>query len=283
MKGSWANDDYGADVPLSVGDSSYLVSSTPLFSVPTSPSDTPWSSSNGPSKEYLSRQKIPLRRPFDYNPPDCPNPRMDRHTDKITGEIIEVPRYYYNSTLKMHARQRCRSNSCPSCCIWNARRLCGAIKLSDPDIAFTATLIGSHYLEIMKNIRKLGGRVRHFDPEFQYCWFAESNEQDTGNHAHFLAHTTKIKEIDTLIQGSWQHRTYCKVLKPNTVVAYFDYPMKCLTDDVKRGEFLDLNGLPNRRQLVHASNGFWRDGKNGPNLTRRAAEVMALRWPAPCI
>jgi hypothetical protein len=160
--------------------------------------------------------------------------------------------------------------------------------LAQPTHSFSITLVGAHYREIMGKMSALLKILRRIDPSFQWVWAVEVNPKHTGCHVHgfcYVAPDHRMVERSTIIRAL-SAANFClddgRVpmwtlgrLMPDVSAEYLQYPMKCLIDPILAPRFLDLNGTERRRQLIHPSNGFWRDGVGGRKLTLREAKKIS--------
>jgi hypothetical protein len=151
-------------------------------------------------------------------------------------------------------------------------------------------MVGSDYKEIRVKMGKLIEHVRKVRPSFQWVWAVEANPNGNGCHIHGFCFVAKGHRMITtrdfmhsmmqagfcLADGQLPRRTLSELI-PGTGAEYLQYPMKSLRDPQLAGRFLDLNGTQKRRQLIHASNGFWRDGADGPTL-KNMNEAKSLSY-----
>ena len=204
--------------------------------------------------------------------------------DKNTGETIFRP-YGYNEVNGEWVSYRCERNVCEACVVINARRIAGAIHLSKPTHALSLTLVGDDYRTICKTMGYFSNCVRQTIPSFRWAWAVEMNPGETGCHVHGYFHCDAF-DFGILPDVLDEARVYAGVGKEmdfnriddNADPTYFGYPMKSLVDPDLRETFLNLNGLPTRRFLIHSSqSGFWREGAGGRILRREEAEIIAHR------
>ena len=211
----------------------------------------------------------------------CPNPRMDVYVDGETGEIIERPHTYWNRYLGRHLEAPCERNSCPACAVRNARRIAGAIYVSQPTHVLPLTQVGDAYPVVRKRLTNFFTEVRRTYPSVMYTWQVEANPAGTGAHALSYLHL-EDESLSVLVLDRARARVgFGPVFEVERIpqaasVIYFGYQMKDLLSE-RRDSFLDLNGTPSRLFLVHASRGFYRDGMTGKKLSRSQAESLALR------
>ena len=141
--------------------------------------------------------------------------------------------------------------------------------------------MGDSSAEIVKNVSRVIHYARKDIPTLEDVWAAEHNPGHTGPHIHGYLHAGMNDRLihegafENAVRrvGVGRHWAMDTVTHPDAT--YFAYPMKALvSEDYEAERFLELNGSPKRRQLIHASRGFWRDGRGGPLLKNRAeAEV----------
>jgi hypothetical protein len=218
---------------------------------------------------------------FNVDLPDCPNPRGREVTDPSTGEMVFIPHCWIGEDGE-ERHNRCGKNSCEVCSVTNARRIAGAIRLAEPPWSFSLTLVGGSAAEITKRVSSFVHYARRDIPSVQVAWAAEENSRHTGVHVHGFLHAG---DHDHEIGGQTFDRAVARArvgrrwqlgrVPKESGSEYLGYPFKSLVLQEQRQIFLHLNGSPNRHQLVHSSNHFWRDGVGGPTLTRREAERIA--------
>ena len=220
---------------------------------------------------------------FNIALPPCPNPKKRRVIDDITGEIDYLP-YSWRDDDGEEQSNRCEKNSCPVCVVINAQRIAGAIKLADPVWWFSLTLVGDSAGPITKNVSSVISYARKEIPTLQAVWAAEENPKHTGVHIHGYFHAGRNDReirngiLERAVQRAGIGDRWMIDAITNPQPGYFGYPMKSLAgEDYEVERFLDLNGSVKRRQLIHSSNGFWRDGRWGRQLkNREEAEQLAF-------
>jgi hypothetical protein len=225
---------------------------------------------------------IPLREScstkpliFDDLPLECSTPRTKRSVDPITGEITRTMCYRFEASIQKHVPVRCTRNSCYDCAIWNARAIARAIWLSQPDYVLTLTDVGKTYEVIAKRIRKFIEKLRTTYPTFECAWMVEHNPRETGNHAILYIHVADKRISRRVIERAWPRIINLQRPRRRAEPPYFGYQMKSLADPDEAKIYLALNGTPKRKYLVHATNGFWRNGRGGKKLTRAKAQTLA--------
>ncbi len=221
---------------------------------------------------------------FKVDLPLCPNPKGRHVIDYLTGEIHCVPHTWRDQSGKRRV-YRCEKNSCPVCVVINGKKIAGAIMLAQPQWWFCLTQVGESPPVINKKVGKFTHYARQELPSFRVCWAAEENPDQTGSHVHGYFHAAgherrvRSEVFDDAVRqaGVGQHWRIGSVDYP-AAVDYFGYSMKSLVGgDYMAQRFLDLNGSPERRRLIHSSPGFWREGAAGRILTRSQAEVIAFK------
>ena len=230
----------------------------------------------------ISKARITI---FDTPLEDCPNPKMKKEIDFDTGEIIEEVQDRWEETLGKYIPVRCGNNSCRPCAHLNAKKIAGAIYVSEPSHTFTMTLVPDNSKAIAKQVIKVFESARKEIPTLKYVWSAETNPGDTGSHVHGFVHAEKhyfsqINKTLTSSIGKVTHGNRCEVspVPKYAGISYYAYPMKSVLDQEQFDIALELNGPPGRRALVHASKeGFWRNGVNGPNHRRAKLELIAKK------
>ena len=215
----------------------------------------------------------------------CPNPKGRQVIDYLTGEIDYRPHTWRDRDGKERI-YRCCKNSCPVCVVINGQRIAGAIMLAQPSWWFCLTQVGESPSVINKRVGMFTHFVRQDIASFRVCWAAEENPDQTGCHVHGYFHAARDERrvrpevFDNAVRraGVGQRWEIGSVGYP-AAVDYFGYLMKSLVGgDYMAQRFLDFNGSPERRQLIHSSDGFWRDGAGGATLAKRAeAEKIAFQ------
>jgi len=227
---------------------------------------------------FLSQQrKGGSRSIFEVKDLECSRPRTKKQVNPKTGEITYVVVDRFSRELGGCIPVRCRNNDCYACAIWNARRIAGALWLTQPEWAITLTLVGETFFDIYSNVKQFTKSVRTTVPEFQYAWMAEPNPGKTGHHVLVYAHTlgSKKANLSEVVQSAWSCRNEVKRIDHSQKITYFGYQLKMLASPDMATEFLKCNGRPPKQNLIHASNRFWRDGAAGEPINRRRAETIA--------
>jgi hypothetical protein len=220
---------------------------------------------------------------FNVDLPLCPNPKKRAVIDDVTGEIDSVPHMWRDQAGNERVN-RCSKNACAVCVVINAKRIAGAIQLAEPSWWFSLTLVGDSPSVINHRLALFVYYARKEVPSLQDAWAAEENPAWSGCHVHGYLHTAGERRISDEIfddavrrAGVGNHWAIDPVPNPHGV-EYFGYPFKSLiAGDYMAHRFLDLNGSPNRRRLIHSSAGFWREGAGGRTTTRSQAEVIAFQ------
>ncbi len=115
--------------------------------------------------------------------------------------------------------------------------------------------------------------VRQTDDTFAYVYSVEINPRQTVVHCHGYYHTASRQGIETEVIDHARRKAGLGVfhqgkIRANVKPRFFAYPGKTLAVPSLRQQFLDLNGQPGHRSLVHATAGFWRDGDGGRTMSR---------------
>jgi hypothetical protein len=121
-------------------------------------------------------------------------------------------------------------------------------------------------------------------PGYQHCWAAEENPASTGVHIHgylyigeddppLHLHHDKIQQSRD--RAGFGQEYNVEPIPAHAGAAWFSYPMKDLANPDRAARFLDLNGNPGNRMLIHSSQGFWRDASTGEHFNRAEAEKRA--------
>ena len=225
---------------------------------------------------------------FDNLELKCSRPKQETIVDRATGEVVAQVQNRWEQSKGMFIPTRCTSNSCWSCAVMNARRCAGAIQASQPSHTFSMTNLSGDRRAVANQVIRVFADARKTLPSLRYSWSAEPNPSTTGAHLHGYVHSvsnesslivkTLTSSMDRITLGN---RGHVGPVPSRAGVTYFAYPMKSLADPDSFTAFLDLNGSPGRRSLVHASKqGFWRTGADGETCTRNELEVLSLKaWP----
>ena len=222
---------------------------------------------------------------FNVSDISCDRPKKKRMLDPCTGEVIEEVQMRWEASRGSFLPVRCTSNSCWPCAVMNARRIAGAIQLSQPSHQFTMTSVPETSREIARQVVRVFGDARKEIPSLKYMGAAEGNPGENGVHLHGYVHaspestsqiqTTLAQSISRITEGN---KALVGPVPASASVQYFAYPMKSLATQQLFQAYLDLNGSPGRRMLVHASmKGFWRLGPGGQVYRRAQLESLALR------
>ncbi len=214
----------------------------------------------------------------------CPNPKGRQVIDYLTGEIDYRPHTWRDWDGKERI-YRCCKNSCPVCVVINGQRIAGAIMLAQPPWWFCLTQVGESSSVINKRVGTFTHHVRQDIASFRVCWATEENPDQTGCHVHGYFHAAGYERRvpsdvfdDAVRQAGVGHHWRIGPVRYPAAVDYFGYLMKSLVgNDYMAQRFLDLNGSPERRRLIHSSSGFWREGAAGCTLTRSRAEIIASK------
>lgn len=124
--------------------------------------------------------------------------------------------------------------------------------------------------------------VRQTDPSFQYAYGVETNPRQAMIHTHGYFYTSGDgKNITNKVIDNARRTAGFGTFKkgevwPDAKPEYFAYALKTLASPELHGTFMDLNGTPGHRSLIHA-HGFWRDGVGGETLSRKEAHRIVTR------
>ena len=213
----------------------------------------------------------------------CPNPKGREVIDRITGEIKWEPHSWRNANGEIETL-RCQSNSCDGCLAINVMRIAGAIQLAEPTFWISLTLVGPSSAVITPRLRTFRHLVAEEVPGFQHAWAAEENPAFTGVHTHGFAHTgVRVREMPERVIQRAARRSGLGVIskigrmEPDAPLSFYEYPMEDALDPERVERFWELNGSPDRKRLIHASRGFWRDGPLGLPIRRAEAVKIAYR------
>lgn len=203
---------------------------------------------------------------------------IDRHT----GEVKDVVQMAWNSHTYQPYPKPCGRKECWHCGLKAAQALAGAVFLAEPTHRIMLTLVGEDCSEINDRMRRFSDHVRKLAPSYRHAWAAEANPNGTGNHVHGFFHlgSASAVEVEEAINAARERTGFGREWGVDSVFAssptYFGYPMNSMLDPNAAMVFLDLNGRPGHRKLLHASrNGFWRRGRDGAILTQRQAVAIA--------
>jgi hypothetical protein len=165
--------------------------------------------------------------------------------------------------------QRCQSKECRECSIIEYCQIAHCIQASAP----------THHLGISNvdrgSMKEFVRTVRETDESFAYIWSEEINRRQTMIHCHGYFHASDDgKKITNQVIDKARRKAGLGTFKKSKIwegatPRFFAYPGKTLGVARLRESFLDLNGLPGQRKLVHATRGAWRDGAHGPSMSRK--------------
>ena len=134
----------------------------------------------------------------------------------------------------------------------------------------------THHLGISRvdegSMKEFVRTVRQTDSTFAYVHSVEINPRQTMVHCHGYYHTASGLAVPTEVIDHARRKAGFGTFKQgkirsNVKTRFFAYPGKTLATPLGP-QFLDLNGQPGHRKLVHATSGFWRDGATGPTMSR---------------
>jgi hypothetical protein len=167
----------------------------------------------------------------------------------------------------------CKSNACAFCGPRKAGSIARAIALAEPERAIRLSLVPSEWAPARRAVNRLLEYVREAGYSIEMAWHLEPNPKGTGAHAHCWQHGDFIpqRQLQELSHRAGLGIPYIERVRSQTGRgAAVGYGLKGMGYGMKAADqaaYLDLNG----GRLVHATRGFWRDGKGGSTLTLGAA------------
>lgn len=204
-----------------------------------------------------------------YGPPDpvqhCLGTRGSWVNSK-TGEVVS---------------QRCRRNTCLHSTRHEVKRLEAAIVLAAPETMFRYSCVPTDWPAAQKKVNRLHEYLRRQGRAVQVAYAIEHNPTGAGCHVHGFMHGDPVDDILGLSLeraglGTDHH------LQDVTHAGRLGYVMKQATHSQRSLDtYLEVNG----GTLLRTSQAFWRDGCDGPRLTRREAVQRGWRRlhpPDPC-
>ena len=171
----------------------------------------------------------------------------------------------------------------------NARQIALDIRVSAPTHKVTITGVGTNAAKTIRCMANLGYHLRAEIGAFEMVWSIEESPNVIGAHIHVYWHTgTTARRLTGQMFDRARDRaglrgelSPIKRVPRGAGTGHFGYIMKSLAEPVLAQRYLQLNGSPDRRKLVHSTNGFWRDGPNGFPTTRKHLDQMSrARWRA---
>jgi len=201
--------------------------------------------------------------------------------DETTPNLFDM---YYKCPDQNDYGDRCGKNTCWDCLAIDARCISRCILQIQPThaLGITRTDQGS--------MKEFNRTVRETDPTFQHVWAEEINPRQTLIHSHGYYFTASGRSISDETfdharrKAGLGHAHQVKLSQSDLNQRYTAYPFKTLASTELRETFLDLNGTPERRKLVHATQatklskgGPWRDGTTGPSMSRRQLQTAVNR------
>ncbi len=180
---------------------------------------------------------------------------------------------------------RCGRNACEWCGPVNALQTARAIALAEPERSYLLTLAGDDFQTVRARVNRLRYDVRQEVGPFFDCWHVEPNPEGTGHHVHGLQHgrfvpvETFRRMADRRGFGRWVGLSRVRSASSAALygvklaaMAAAAYSLKGASADLEM--FLRANG----GRMVHASRGFWREGKGGGTLPGVGAARTIARW-----
>jgi len=207
----------------------------------------------------------------------CVEPRQEK-VDKVTGELTTL--------------QGCGFSSCQYCACTHTTRLVNAIMMSEPDYAFTLTLVGNDAHETKKKVEKVFKWIRKRHPSLRYIYRVEINNLGGLPHVHGYAHSgstvTRAEFAEAAsAAGAGRELRFERIpgeitgRKDFGAASYFSYPFKALADEALFQPGRELNKRVDKRGAVSYplfhGRGFFRNGRGGEKLTKRDAFVESWR------
>lgn len=166
---------------------------------------------------------------------------------------------------------RCKRHSCEVCGPKAAFVTALAIGLVEPERFVRFSLVGEDWQTVRRRVRRVAFELRHEGFSWNCCWHVERNPRGTGHHVHayqwgdFVAQS----KLQTVCSGNGMGypdiRKWEQVGTRGTMYGMkhaVGYGMKGASTREGLSEYLALNG----GRLVHASRGFWREGRDGPRI-----------------
>lgn len=207
----------------------------------------------GATSLALYRQSLALQR--------CPNRLGWRVRNRLTGEIRPA---------------RCGRLGCPFCIRVEAHGVALAIGLAEPERAVRLSLVGETWQERRSRIFRLRYRIREAGYRSEDCYHVEPNPRGTGHHAHLWQWGDYIpqRKLQALAKRESIGIPYIERVRASGPMSY---GLKAVTYGLKGVEDHELYLEANGKRLVHASRGFWREGADGPHISRIRGAVRVAR------
>lgn len=196
-----------------------------------------------------------------YGPPDD------------VGHCLSNRGSWVNTSTGMVVPQRCRRNACLHSARHEVRRLAAAIALAAPETMFRYSCVPTDWPAAQAKINRLREYLRREGRAVQDAYAIEHNPSGAGCHVHGFMHGDRVDDILGLSLeraglGTDHH------LQAVTHAGRLGYVMKEATHSQRSlDSYLQVNG----GTLLRTSQAFWRDGRDGPPLTRREAARKGWR------
>jgi hypothetical protein len=197
---------------------------------------------------------------------DCPNPTVHR----FTGEPSP-----------------CGRSACDRCLIKIVRDAAVVMRASGCTHAIGLSFPGIYDFDIVKSLlRKILRELRRICPGLAWAGGLEFYPGGTGIHAHLYGHGGTGEMTITKAQLEAAARkvgagplVFLKKIRLNSTKTYFSYPFKNVVnpDPAERQAWIDANTTGRGLEFVFSSPGFWRDGADGPQMTK--AELLRATKP----
>lgn len=162
----------------------------------------------------------------------------------------------------------CGSHQCPACVISNARRSAVAIGRSRPTVAVLLTDVSSDWGDVRDSMKSFRRNMNRKVAGWQDCYHVERNPSGVGNHIHAWAWSASgsltrdvVRDAAARADMGWAD------VQPRRAPegASLSYGLKAVLQGdptaallpPATADFLSING----GRLLHATRGFWRDGR----------------------
>jgi hypothetical protein len=171
---------------------------------------------------------------------------------------------------------RCQRTGCVACGVLKAKGVAYALWLSRLDFMLTLKLVGPDNENVRQTIRKFVADMRGLGGSFRSAHVVEPNVDGEGCQVRFFIHVSEFlsrsrKYFEELIREVWSGPYELVRVPPDPWVSYFGRQLGWIISPELREATLALNRRGNQQGLIHADRGFWRDGREGPIMTRDQA------------
>jgi len=157
-----------------------------------------------------------------------------------------------------------------------------AIGLVEPERFVRFSLVGDDWQTIRRRVRAVAFDLRHEGFSWNCCWHVERNPRGTGHHVHAFQWGDFVSQRKLQTVCMAQGMGYPDIRKWEQVgTRGAMYGLKHAVGyglkGASRKEGLEQYLAANGGRLVHASRGFWREGRDGPHINGiRGARNVAL-------